>query len=148
MSSKDIESLDCELAVYRKGFLSVHIDLARGYLTWRESNSWINNFTRSLHPEQIERIRDQLYSSGLLLQMPEDADAPLTTGRLLTVDQPQDNTLSSPSAPYEHCAIAWALCLKTPRGYRRGSGSGSLPEGWQDLCAAIESISRMPFTLY
>ena len=139
MSVRDIEALDCELAIYRKGFLSVHIDLNRGVLTWRESNSWFNNFTRTLRPDQVEWLRQRLFASSILQQVHEELDGPMTTGRLLTTEENQP----AASAP-----MAWALCLKTPGGYRRGSGCGSLPDGWSDLCQTIESVSRTPFALY
>ncbi|MDD2533172.1 MAG: hypothetical protein PHC86_00510 [Eubacteriales bacterium] len=139
MPARDIESIDCELAVYRKGFLSVHINLSRGYLTWRESNCWTNNFTRSLRPEQIDQIRRSLMESNWILKLPELLEHPVTTGRLLTDDSPDTNRSS----------IAWSLCLKTPEGFRRGTGSSmnTLPEGLNPLKQTIESISRLPFAL-
>lgn len=139
MPVRDIESIDCELAVYRKGFLSVHINLARGYLTWRESNCWTNNFTRSLHPEQIAQIRESLNQSCWLMALPEMLDHPVTTGHLLTTEEPDADRSST----------AWSLCLKTPSGFRQGKGSGTtnLPEDWSRLKQMIESISRLPFSL-
>jgi hypothetical protein len=122
MTPRDIESLDCELAVYRKGFLSVHINLARGYLTWRESNSWNNNFTRSLRPEQIEQLRLNLANAGWLLQLPESMD---------------DDSIESGVAS-----------LKSTGSCRRDAGCDTLPAGWYELRQMIESVSRLPFSLH
>jgi hypothetical protein len=127
MSIRDLETLDCELAVYRKGFLSVHIDLIRGYLTWRESNSWANNFTRSLLPEQIETLRRNLICSLERIQLPEESD------------RAADSDCRS--------SLSWSLCLQTPSGCCRGAGCDTLPEGWQELRQTIESVSRLPFSL-
>ncbi len=135
MTARDIESLDCELAVYRKGFLSVHINLARGYLTWRESNSWNNNFTRSLRPEQIEQLRHNLANSGWLLQLPEAIDEAMAC---------TENEIPDP----HHMSIAWSLCLKTQNGCRRDAGCDTLPDGWSELRQMIESVSRIPFSLH
>jgi len=134
MTARDIESLDCELAVYRKGFLSVHINLARGYLTWRESNSWNNNFTRSLRPEQIEQLRLNLANAGWLLQLPESME-----GDSLESD------LGNLQA--HHSSVAWSLCLKSTGGCRRDAGCDTLPDGWSELRRMIESVSRLPFSL-
>ncbi|MDD2457690.1 MAG: hypothetical protein PHQ83_04175 [Eubacteriales bacterium] len=146
MSIRDIEALDCELAVYRKGFLSVHIDLARGYMTWRESNTWTNNFTRSLRPEQIETLRQRLTCSLSRFELPDLALQPASSGRLMTQDQPAGR-VDTDSCADSHGKIAWSLSLKTPSGYRQGTGSGFLPEGWQELSQTIETVSRLPFSL-
>jgi hypothetical protein len=146
MSIRDIEALDCELAVYRKGFLSVHIDLARGYMTWRESNTWTNNFTRSLRPEQIESLRQSLTCSLSRFDLPDVTLQPAASSRLMTQEQPADKHDTDTSDDC-HDKIAWSLSLKTPSGYHQDTGSGFLPEGWQELSQTIESISRLPFSL-
>ena len=145
MSIRDIEALDCELAVYRKGFLSVHIDLARGYMTWRESNTWTNNFTRSLRPEQIESLRQRLICSLNRIDLPDLAHEPTASSRLMTQEQPAAS-LATGTGDESHGKIAWSLSLKTPSGYCQGTGSGFLPEGWQELSQTIETVSRLPFS--
>lgn len=135
MTPRDIESLDCELAVYRKGYLSVHINLARGYLTWRESNSWNNNFTRTLRPEQIDQLRQRLGQSGWLLKLPEETD-------------PDQLHESNPILQDHHNSIAWSLCLKTPHGCCRDAGCDTFPDGWSELRQMIEDVSRQTFSLY
>lgn len=135
MTDRDIESLDCELAVYRKGFLSVHINLVRGYLTWRESNCWNNNFTRSLRPEQIEQLRQKLAKSGWLLQIPEAGEE---TATCTETGIPESH----------HMSVAWSLCLKTQDGCHRDAGCDTFPEGWPELRQMIESVSRLPFSLH
>ena len=145
MSIRDIEALDCELAVYRKGFLSVHIDFARGYMTWRESNTWTNNFTRSLRPEQIESLRQRLMCSLERIDLPDMAHQPTASSRLMTQESPA-NCPAALACDDSNGKIAWALSLKTPSGYRQGTGSGFLPEGWQELSQTIETISRLPFS--
>jgi len=145
MSIRDIETLDCELAVYRKGSLSVHIDLARGYLTWRESNTWTHNFTRSLRPEQIETIRQRLQCSLSRMDLPGQALESCPGSPLMAQDQPEHEPAGI--GEDSHDRIAWSLSLKTPSGYRHGTGSGCLPEGWYELSQTIETISRLPFSL-
>ncbi|NCA99621.1 MAG: hypothetical protein EOM08_04455 [Clostridia bacterium] len=145
MPIRDIEALDCELAVYRKGFLSVHIDFARGYMTWRESNTWTNNFTRSLRPEQIESLRQRLMCSLDRIDLPDMALQAADSCRLLTQEQPA-GSLAPTTSDDHHGKVAWSLSLKTPSGYRQGTGSGFLPEGWQELSQTIETVSRLPLS--
>ena len=145
MSIRDIEALDCELAVYRKGFLSVHIDFARGYMTWRESNTWTNNFTRSLRPDQIESLRQRLMCSLERFDLPDMAHQPAASSRLMTQEPPASSPATL-ACDDSNGKIAWALSLKTPSGYRQGTGSGFLPEGWQELSQTIETVSRLPFS--
>lgn len=143
MPARDIEALDCELAVYRKGFLSVHINLVRGYFTWRESNCWTNNFTRSLRPEQIEQLHQSLSQCLSILMMPESAETESASGNshagsdTATADQ------------HHHTAMTWSLGLKTTAGYRHSTAldEDSLPADWKILKQTIESISRLPFAL-
>ena len=52
-----IESIDCELSIYRKGFLNIRLDLAKGLIVWKDSNHWSNNFVRSLTFTEVEVIR-------------------------------------------------------------------------------------------
>lgn len=149
-----IKSLDCELAVYRKGFLSVHVDLDRGYLTWRESNRWCNNFTRTMTPEQIQWLDEALLSSDILQTIPVTAAACQTvTGRLLTREEPYDfetpltDSDESPAAAVPPSRLAWSLIYFTDQGCHELDGQGSLPPGWNQLSQIIETVSRLPFCL-
>jgi hypothetical protein len=111
MSIRDIEALDCELAVYRKGFLSVHIDFARGYMTWRESKTWTNNFTRSLRPEQIESLRQRLMCSLERIDLPDMAHQPTASSRLrLRITCQLSCALACDDS---NGKIAWALVKNT-----------------------------------
>lgn len=141
MPARDIEALDCELAVYRKGFLSVHINLERGYFTWRESNCWTNNFTRSLRPDQIEQLRQNLSQCLSILMMPETTESESAQ----QMDQLGTSTADQPG----RTSMTWSLGLKTAAGYRHSTAvdEASLPADWKILKQTIESLSRLPFAL-
>jgi hypothetical protein len=61
----DLQCLSVELVVYRKGSLTVQLNLQEGLMTWSESRQWCNNFVRSLSHEQIGKIRRALGESRL-----------------------------------------------------------------------------------
>ncbi len=143
-------ALDCELAVYRKGFLAVHIDLARGYLTWRESNRWYNNFTRTLSPEQIDWLNSVLSSVALIESLPVCNDVCLPIAGHLLASEEQAETGSTepdqvPISPQHR--LAWSIIARTGDGCYEKTGLDSLPLGWNQLADIIETISRMPFCL-
>ena len=98
MTIEEIQALDCELNVYRKGCLSVSLNFRQHIMVWRESRQWCNNFVRSLTDEQIGEIRSLIKSSGLLDAPDLLADSSAPVGPLvrhnlkLTVSWP-DNQL-------------------------------------------------------
>ncbi len=141
MPAREIESLDCELAVYRKGFVSVHINLARGYLTWRESNRWAHNFTKTLHPEQIDLLRSNLSQCDWMMNLPLQCEDPNRSQASRHLFESGDSS--------DRPAISLTLHLKTASGYRLGSGNSetSLPADWQIIKRSIETLSRLPFEL-
>ena len=154
-----IQSLDCELAAYRKGFLAVHIDLARGYLTWRESNRWYNNFTRTLSPELLEWLNSILPGVALIQGLPlHDSTCQIPADRLLPNDQPPESRSpfnpptdiipqTGPAMPTSQHRLAWSIMAQTSDGCFEASGLDSLPVGWGQLTQMIETVSRLPFCL-
>ena len=61
-----IEAIDCELSIYRKGCVSIHVDLKKQYVTWRESKQWCNNFTKTITPKAVDEVVNFVRTSSLL----------------------------------------------------------------------------------
>ncbi len=55
-----------EMSVCRKGSTSVRIDLQNRLLSWRESNRWNRNFTRSINVKERDSVREGLRDSNVL----------------------------------------------------------------------------------
>ncbi len=126
-----IRSINAELNGYRKGSLSVFIDLEKGYLTWRESTRWCNNFTRTVTEEQIRQLRSDLEDCRLLnwrsLRRPGSEDGP--TGE-------------------RHPAfLSWQVKLRHDGKSWNREGEDRLPGQWESFCRAIERLSRTSFRL-
>lgn len=117
----DIVSLDFELIVYRKGSLHAHLNLERGYFTWRDSWQWCNNFTRTLSDEQARQIRIALEAG---LSQFQQTDQPL---------------------PDERETISWLISLNLADGQLQTRQSGDLTPPWLPLKHLIEQISRICF---
>jgi hypothetical protein len=140
-----IESLDCEIAVYRKGFLSVRIDLNRGIIVWNDSNRWCNNFLRTLAPDQLEWLNHYLPQATLLQVLPlTSPTCQVEIGR--TQGDGPDATGDVPDVPGNH-RLAWSIVLRTSEGCHEENGYDTLPAGWSQLVKMIESISRASFRL-
>lgn len=50
----------CELAGYRKGYITVKLDFKTNVLSWKDSNRWFNNFVRGLPRSQMEPLYDSV----------------------------------------------------------------------------------------
>lgn len=128
---ESIHSINAELCGYRKGSLSVFIDLEKGYLTWRESTRWCNNFTRTITGEQIKAIRSDLEACHLFNwrsmhpRVRADAD------------------------PVDKQPIRFVWQVKVSHDGKPWSreGENRLPGHWDAFCAAIERLSRTNFRL-
>ena len=134
-----IHSINAELNGYRKGSLSVFIDLDKGYLTWRESTRWCNNFTRTITPEQIQAIRRDLESCRLLnwRNMREKASA----------NAPADTTADAAVIARPPARLAWQVRVRHDGKAWFREGENRLPGQWDAFCAAIERLSRTSFRL-
>ncbi len=61
-----IEAIDCELSIYRKGCVSIHVDIKKNYVTWRESKQWCNNFTKTIPSKAVDELISFISTSSLL----------------------------------------------------------------------------------
>ena len=128
---ESIRSINAELSGYRKGSLSVFIDLEKGYLTWRESTRWCNNFTRTITVEQIQAIRRDLEACRLL------------NWRSM---RPQPDQQDDPEEP-QTSRLTWQVRIRRDGKSWLREGENRLPGQWDAFCAAIERISRTSFRL-
>lgn len=128
-----IHSIAAELGGYRKGTVTVFIDLERGFLTWRESNRWCNNFTRTITGEQIDTLRTQLEACGLLGWRSLHDHTPA----------PDDDAGSEPWKP----RLTWEVRIRSGSHCWQRSGENRLPRQWPDFRMAIENITRTNFSI-
>lgn len=126
--TEEIVSFDCELNVYRKGCLSVSINLQQGMIIWRNSHQWCNNFIRSLTADQVLETRGLIQSMDIMNHLAEvtdqdgdDTEPPARTGIKLTIIMP-DRQLSY-------------ICDVDDQDI------------WLVLQREIEKLSRVPFQL-
>lgn len=144
-SCQDIETIDCELSVYRKGFLSVRIDLAKGLIIWKDSNHWSNNFIRSLtfgELEHIRRILPELYLGKAACSCSYDAFQRERPRHPILIGE--DSVKAAPST-IGNCN--WQMILSRQDQHWCLQGHNPLAESWQKLTRAIEKISRLPVRL-
>jgi hypothetical protein len=131
LTAADIVSLDFELIVYRKGSLHAHVNLARGYLTWRDSLQWCNNFTRTISDDQAQEIRDLIQTCGLSEVQAEAGLKP----------DPQEQKPEQPGFD----PVSWLITVHQSDETWQVRGYGSVPDCWQPLKELIEKISRICF---
>lgn len=126
-----IHSINAELSGYRKGSLSVFIDLDKGYLTWRESTRWCNNFTRTITSDQIKLFRHDLEACRLLHW--RNLRRPVTPGE--------------PSPDAQSAFITWQVRIRRDGKAWTREGEDRLPSQWEAFCTALERLSRTSFRL-
>lgn len=126
-----IHSINAELSGYRKGSLSVFIDLDKGYLTWRESTRWCNNFTRTITLDQIKLFRSDLEACRLLNWRNMRKPAPA----------------GEPSDKGQTAFITWQVRVRRDGNAWTREGEDRLPGQWDAFCAAVERLSRTNFRL-
>ncbi|MGI6077549.1 MAG: hypothetical protein ACOYCB_05210 [Fastidiosipilaceae bacterium] len=56
----DVSIVETELSVPRKGSVRVRIDLDNRILSWRESNRWNRNFTRTINQKEVNMVRQAI----------------------------------------------------------------------------------------
>ena len=130
-SAADIISLDFELIVSRKGSLHAHVNLARGYLTWRDSLQWCNNFTRTITDDQVREIRDLVWTSSIAEERAE------TGVKAVQEEHAPDQPNSDP--------VSWLITVRQPDDTRQVRGYGTVPDRWLPLKELIEQVSRICF---
>lgn len=124
----DIIRIEAELFGYRKACIRATIYLDRRLIAWNDSLQWNNNFLRSLTPECIGKIYDQIAKTGLLSwngNYPESVSPPGAV------------------AP-EQWAVNVTFCDGT---IFRSTGSKSFPLQWREFRDMIECAARVPFRL-
>ncbi len=124
---EQIHGIETEFCRYRKGSLAVSIDMDRGLITWKDSNHWINDFTRSLSHDAVQAIRNGLAEAGIL--------------KWRTCYQPEQEA----SVPHGRCS--WSVVIKTPERSLKRHGTDAFPPRWDSFRALIEDISRTSFDL-
>jgi hypothetical protein len=138
LNMQNVVDLNIELAVYRKGSLSCHVDLQQGIMTWEESRQWCNNFIRSLSDEQIGETRQVLEDSGLLSAIEERAQLPGDPAGLR----------AEPAFPkIEKRGSSLRLSLVTGERTINLSGDFLDQTVLNLLLGQIEKLSRVPFRL-
>lgn len=65
MDLTKITIIETELSVPRKGSVRVRINLKNRILSWRESNRWNRNFTRTINMKEVEEIRAGFERCGI-----------------------------------------------------------------------------------
>lgn len=63
--AEHITVIESELTVPRKGSIRVRIDLSNRILSWRESNRWNRNFTRTINRREVEAIQQGFCDCGI-----------------------------------------------------------------------------------
>lgn len=130
-------SLDFELVTYRKGCLHAYVNLESGYLTWRDSRQWCNNFTRTLNESQIQTFRSFVEACSLIEQMEPTLSA---------MDEQAcaaDNLGTSPG----QSASSWMITALVGDQARRMGGSGEMPACAENLRILIEKLCRVSFEI-
>lgn len=136
-TSDNVISLDFELAIYRKGCLHAYVNFESGYLTWRDSRQWCNNFTRTLSEEQIQIIRLFIDQCELIDQM--------TPGPAATDEQvcPADSIGSNPGQSLR----SWLIMAQIADRTFHAGGIADLPPCVENLKNLIEKLCRVSFRI-
>ncbi len=61
-----IKTLEVEISSFTGGGYKVRYDFARKLISWNDGYMWNNNFMKSLTPEKLQVINDNLPGTGLL----------------------------------------------------------------------------------
>lgn len=132
-----LTSLDFELVIYRKGCLHAYVNLESGYLTWRDSRQWCNNFTRTLNESQIQTFRSHAAACSLIDQMKLTPDG---------VGEPACASFD-PGTGSGHNVSSWMItALADGQTFRMG-GTGTLTECAEKLRLLIERLCRVSFDI-
>jgi hypothetical protein len=117
-----------EISVCRKGSTAVRIDLRNRLLSWRESNRWNRNFTRSINLHERETVIRGIHECHILSWRPDYG------------------AITSEAAP-DQFNYAWRLSLYTddiePVFFSRGQDA--YPPEFSQWIDVISRICRQPF---
>ena len=142
---REINSINCELSGYRKGFLSIRLDLVKGLIVWKDSNHWCNNFVRSLTFQEIEMIRRVLpdlcrgnvkHSCQISVHQRAPAHQKIETDSMGGNIKAENSLYSWQMTINRESEACW--CLR---------GHSPLTESWRKMTKTIEQISRIPVRL-
>lgn len=116
-----------ELTVSRKGSTRVRIDLRNRLLSWRESNRWNRNFTRSINAKERQLIYDGMRDCRLV-------DWKSSYGEAGSQDGPEFDT-------------AWHLALYTDdiEPIYSFNGQDAFPPEFEQWIAVISTVCRQIF---
>jgi hypothetical protein len=131
---QSVDSIECELAAYRKGFINIRLDLARGLIVWKDSNHWSNNFVRSLTFTEIEIVR------RLLPDMYQNRTACVCKLPGPRLDAAVVATENSGHGSF----YSWQLTLKSNEECWCINGNSTKAELWRKVVKTIEQISKLP----
>jgi hypothetical protein len=126
-----VTALDFEVIVYRKGSLQAHIDLKQGYVTWRDSWQWCNNFTRTITEDQVQKIVNLIESEQFLKQVEQY--------------KKKEEPLARPPEEPELNPVSWAITLYQESKKEHIRGNGSIFDGFLPLKELVEQVSRVCF---
>lgn len=146
LNEMNINAIECELSIYRKGCISVHINLLKKYLTWRESRQWCNDFTRSISPELIASLRKFMTGSDLFKTMVPAQESGVITGSICSLSDSPDSDQSDTDYSNQNKS-SWQINLIMDANVLSRTGHLPLPDGWHDFQRIIEKISKVPFRL-
>jgi hypothetical protein len=132
-----------ELAVYRKGCLTVQLNFQEGIMTWMESRQWCNNFVRSLSDEQVRDTMGILREAGLLTTLPATGTmAPEGLAHADAGDRP-DGAEDVGSRKGSSLTISLIFA-----DHQADFADEEIdPSTWAVLRSQIERLSRVPFQL-
>ncbi len=123
----DIIRIEAEIFGYRKACLRATVYLDRKLIAWNDSLQWNNNFLRSLTPECVAKMYDQIEQTGILSW---NANYP-------------EPVLAGSAAPEQ-----WTVSVTFNDGtIFRSTGSKSYPSQWREFRDLIECAARVPFRL-
>lgn len=118
-----LKKAECELAVYRKGFLCVKFDFVRNVLIWKDSNRWYNNFVRGL---------------------PESGMRPVHDAFLAFLKECRDLAPDDSDEPHHYL---WRVNLDDGGNSIEITGSDIENESWRNLVQAVEKAGKRNFRL-
>ncbi len=132
LENMNINAVECELSIYRKGCISIHINLLKKYLTWRESRQWSNDFTRSISPELIASFRKFMTGSDLFKMMEFADESGVITGSICPLNGNSESNESDNEYSNQNKS-SWQINLIMDANVLSRTGHLPLPDGWNDF---------------
>jgi len=143
----DIIRIEAEIFGYRKACLRATVYLDRRLIAWNDSLQWNNNFLRSLTPDCIAKIYEQIQRTGLLSwngNYPEPVKSPGS----VDLGAAESGAAAPGFSASAFCPEQWAVSVTFRDGtIFRSTGSKSFPAQWREFRDMIECAARIPFRL-